>query len=862
MKSRTSSTPNISRRRSRGAVGVSLAKVRTRTREQDSKRTLNRIPGATCRLQFNATFTLQHAGGIVDYLRALGVTDVYASPLLQAGPESTHGYDTCSHSRIGACLGGDEAFQRFSDVLHGNGMGLVLDIVPNHMGACAANAWWWDVLKRGQQSPFAKLFDIDWQRGGGRIVLPVLGDELEKIRAARQLSFSSDAREFLLNYFENRFPLSPRSFASPEVLDQQHYRLVHWMRGADEINYRRFFDVDGLVALRMEDARVFAMTHRRVLELVRRGRVTGLRVDHPDGLCDPQEYFERLQARCGKRRLFVVAEKILSGDEPLPGDWPIAGTTGYDFLNDVNGLFVSRGNERPMTEIYHDFTGCTEEFTEIAYKSKKRVLHKSFAGDVQALANRLATAVGENAESLRDALFELIACFPVYRTYVRAETTRLSAADIASLTQAFAAARLRAATLEPEFDSLEEILFLRRNGAGLREFILRFQQLTGPAAAKGIEDTAFYRFNRLVSLNEVGGEPARFGISSDEFHARNRERAKHWPHTLLATATHDTKRGEDTRARINVLSEIPAAWREAVFRWRDLNAAYKTDVNGAPAPDANDEYLFYQTLVGTWTAEGSTENYRGRIAEYMAKAIKESKRHTSWTEPNEGYEVATRRFIESVLAPSNGKFLGDFVEFQRKVAFFGIFNSLSQTLLKLTSPGVPDIYQGTELWDFSLVDPDNRRSVDFSFRKKILEQLRSADRPHLEAEAQHGAVKMFLIQRTLEIRNRHRQLFDRGDYLPLQVNGSAREHVCAFARVSGRTVALTLAPRLACTLVRGKEVPPVGERVWRDTKVVLPPQLAAHRWLNVLTGECLDQARRLSLGEVLNAFPVALLIAS
>jgi (1->4)-alpha-D-glucan 1-alpha-D-glucosylmutase len=860
MKSRTSSTPSIGRRRK---LRVSLRESRARIREQDAVGAWNRIPGATYRLQFNARFSLEQAREALDYLRELGVTDVYCSPLLQAGPESTHGYDTCCCGKISETLGGDDAFEKFSAALRERGMGLLLDIVPNHMAAHEMNAWWWDVLKHGQRSRFAKFFDIDRGRGGGRVILPVLGDDLQKVRAASQLVWAIDEENAAISYFGRRFPLSPRSLLTKDLLARQHYELVHWKRGPREINYRRFFDVNELAALRIEDAEVFRETHRRVFDLVRGGHVHGLRVDHPDGLRDPAGYFRRLQAHARKagQRFYVVVEKILSGDESLPREWPVAGTTGYDFLNDVNGLFVAKKNEAALTNLYHEFTGCTDSFEDVAYRSKKRVLHKLFIGDVQALADRLTNGSGANSDLLCAALIELISCFPVYRTYVRERTRRLSAADLSVLKRAFVHARLRAPQSAAEFDVLEKVLLLQwtKPARELREFVMRFQQLTGPAAAKGIEDTAFYRFHRLVSLNEVGGDPAQFGVDVETFHRRNLERARNWPHTLLATATHDTKRGEDVRARVNVLSEIPGEWRAAVLRWREINRRHKTDVNGAPAPDANDEYLFYQTLIGTWTAEGSTEIYRQRIADYMLKAIKESKRHTSWTEPNEAYEKATRDFIERVLAPVNGEFLGDFVEFQQRTAFFGVFNSLSQTVLKLTSPGVPDIYQGTELWDFSLVDPDNRRPVDYALRRELLGQIRAAAIPHLVAEARHGGVKLFLIQRVLEVRNHHRDLFDHGKYVPLETRGAASQHVCAFGRVHDGKSAVIIAPRFICTLLGGQQAAPIGAEAWGDTEVLFPRNWPKVLRANVLTGECVEPAGAIRMSDALSAFPVALL---
>ena len=813
-----------------------------------------RIPGATYRLQFTRELTLRDASGLLDYLQALGITDVYASPLFEAGPESSHGYDVCRPDSISECLGGFEAFEQFARELRRRGMGLLLDIVPNHMAAHERNPWWWDVLKHGQASRYAKFFDIHWERGCGKLVLPVLGDDPDKVIATGQLTVTSEANEQVLRYYDKRFPISPGTDDEPglalgrvtSLLAAQHYKLVHWRQGAREINYRRFFDVGELVSLRVEDGDVFAETHRLVLKLLRQGEVQGVRVDHPDGLRDPKQYFDQLQAALhdADARPYVVAEKILSSGERLPKDWAVAGTTGYEFLNDVNSLFVARENDGAITDFFREFTGCNDEFSAVAYRAKKRVLAKSFAAEVDAIAERLARVTHEERESLRGALVEIIACFPVYRTYVREDSREVSGQDAQAIENACRAARAAAPSLSSEIDRIEQVLSLdpRYNRRDSIQFILRFQQLTGPAIAKGIEDTAFYRFNRLISLNEVGGDPGQFGISADEFHSRNVERGKQWPHSLLATATHDTKRGEDSRARINVLSEVPEEWRAAVMRWRNLNARHKTVVNGTAAPDANDEYLLYQTLIGAWDDQRAT--LRERLAAYMLKAIKEAKRRTSWLDPNEEYERATKDFVERVLEDET--FLEAFLPFQRKVAFFGRFNSLAQTLLKLTSPGVPDVYQGSESWDLNLVDPDNRRPVDFELRRRWL----SAERCDEESS------KLFVVSRALRFRNAHRDVFDRGSYQPLT---AGTPHVCAFVREFEAEHCLVVVPRLVCTLVRGEERAPVGA-VWKDHSLRLDASAAADVYRNVFTGERVRNANGvLRLSEVLETFPVALL---
>jgi (1->4)-alpha-D-glucan 1-alpha-D-glucosylmutase len=898
MKSRTSSIRSTNRRPNsapallRNNEGGAKRPAEASAQPNPERRAFTRIPGATYRLQFNASFTLQQARELVDYLEALGITDIYASPLFTAGPGSTHGYDTCSHSEIGSCLGGEAAFDALAAELRRRGMGLLLDIVPNHMGACSANAWWWDVLKHGRASSFARYFDIDWERGHGRVLLPVLGKRLPEVIRAGELKLvpPDQARgEWRLAYFDNLFPLAPGTAPetwgelSPEtwlaLLDAQHYRLAYWRVGPHEINYRRFFDVTGLVALRMEDETIFEATHDKLFALLSDGKVTGLRVDHPDGLRDPRGYFERLQnaaqrlARNRSKELYIVAEKILCREEELPREWRVAGTTGYDFLVQVNSLFVARDNVAAMTDVYRAFTGIHQPFPQLAYESRKRVLELSFAAEVDALAEKLhviaeTTLAGRDvtAREWRAAVIELIANFDVYRTYVTAEATACSAQDAAVLRHAVDRAIQRNPSLAPAIEFLHSVLSLEAavpaaEQPAAREFVLRFQQLSGPAAAKGIEDTAFYNDFRLVSLNEVGGEPEQFGISIEQFHENMERRAATWPHSLLATATHDTKRGEDTRARINVLSEMPEEWREHVFRWRDLNSAHKTLVSGTPAPDGNDEYLFYQTIVGACPPEllrdapasAALESFRERVAAYMLKAIKEAKRHTSWTEPNEAYEQATQRFVERVLSAENSSFFGSFVPLARRVALVGAIHSLSQTLIKLTAPGVPDFYQGSELEDFSLVDPDNRRPVDFNHGRECLRSLSTSPIPEIRSD-NLGPAKLWLIHRVLQFRREHRDLVDFGTYRPLALS---HEHIVAFLRQHQGGACLVLAPRLFQSVLKGPLAWPPKNIGWGDDILSLPAS-AATEWRNVLTDEVVRSSES-SIADLLSRFPVALL---
>jgi (1->4)-alpha-D-glucan 1-alpha-D-glucosylmutase len=880
---------------------------------------MKRIPRATYRLQFNRSFTFQQAREILDYLEELGISDVYASPLFEAGSQSTHGYDICCYGKINSNPGTEEDFKSFSSEMKRHGFGLVLDIVPNHMSASLENSWWLDVLEKGRESDYAFFFDIDWDSetpgSRGKVLLPVLEDDYRKVLEGGKLRLAFQDSKFFVAYHDRNFPvdartLPPRAEKDPSrtlstlngaaghppsfdkldaLIQQQHYRPAYWKLAAEEINYRRFFDVAEMVAVRMELPEFFRETHRLIFGWLESGIVTGLRVDHPDGLWAPREYLQRLQ---DNHSPYVVVEKILSGEELLPDDWLAEGTTGYDFLNRVNGLFVDGSNGGRFSDIYREFTGNKADFAKIAYESRKLVLVRSFVSELNALARRLK-GIAVHARSgrdftfsqLRNALEEIIASFPVYRTYIAEGATEVSARDRETIWKAVGAAQKRTTLSEALFVFLGQVLSLEVGNEleesqkkSVRNFVMKFQQLTGPTMAKGLEDTAFYRFNRLVSLNEVGGDPGNFGIAVDEFHQANSRVAKAWPHTMLATSTHDTKRGEDVRARLNVLSEMPVEWRNVIARWSKLNADKKTLLKNLPAPDANDEYLLYQMLIGAWQPDGeireNLKSFRERILAFMLKAAKEEKINTSWTEPNEAYEDALRNFVERVLADSgNEAFIEDFLRFQRRVAFFGRINSLAQTLLKIASPGVADFYQGSELWDLNLVDPDNRRPVDYSIRRNILTGLKKtfAHNTH-ESIARFlqddnvGAVKLFLIWRALRFRREQREIFDYGEYVPLSALGEKEKHACAFARVHKNRAILVIVPRLVFGLMEGEELQPIGAEVWKKTVVCLAPAFMS-RWCNVLTGENVTSFEHqggavIEVSHALNSFPVAMLASN
>ena len=676
------------------------------------------------------------------------------------------------------------------------------------------------------------------------------------------------------------------------LLDDQPYRLAFWRVAAEEINYRRFFDINELAGLRPEVPRVFDDTHGLVLRLIREGKVTGVRVDHPDGLYDPGTYLGRLWTEAsdaaGEKPFHVLVEKILTGEETLPEDWPVSGTVGYEFLNRVNGLFVRRENAGAMDAVYHGFAGPQLRFADLAYSRKRLILRISLVSELTVLA-ALLDRISETSRrsrdftygSLLDALRELVACFPVYRTYIDAETGRVSDADRRSVEQAVRTAKRRnRATSEEIFDFLRDLLLLRwpesldaETRAGFRRFVMKFQQLTGPVMAKGVEDTTFYVYNRLLSLNEVGGEPDRFGVTPPELHAFLSERAERWPRAMSAGSTHDTKRSEDVRARINVLSEIPDIWGERVGAWRRENARHLRSEGGQPVPDPNDEYLLYQTLVGAWPLEPldppGREAFIGRIQAYMAKATREAKIHTSWINPDPVYDGGLAEFIAAILRPAPERgFLDDFLAFQNTVAELGMVNSLAQTLIRLTAPGVPDLYQGQELWDFSLVDPDNRRPVDFALRSRLLEGLARAgseEAPESLGRAlverwRDGRIKMQVVRTALAVRKRIPAVFA-GAYVPLVADGPGAEHVMAFARASAEGAVITVVPRLVATLTRGRGFGVPRPSDWTGTRLVLPEALSG-RYRDAFTGDAAvpdAAARTIAVDRVLGAFPVALL---
>ena len=764
------------------------------------------------------------------------------------------------------------------------------------------------------------------ERDPERIAERLRDQVITKRRLAQVIAENEVLREALNETVAliNGTPGDPRSFDDLEaLLNAQSYRPAYWRVAAEEINYRRFFAINELAAIRQEAPGVFAATHEKLLDLIGSGMVNGVRIDHPDGLWDPAGYFRELQraaflARCQaaagtseppdeaqatewlawyddpesnaaapmNRPLYLLVEKILEHGESLPEDWPVHGTVGYEFASATTSLFVDAANRKAFDQLYNRYTGTRFRFSDLVYDMKKLIMRVALASEVNVLANALDRITEHDRRSrdftlnsLRNAMREIIACFPVYRTYIVCDGSDVSERDRRFIERAVAEAlRRNPASDRGTFELVRDVLLLRYPEGSTQEqrdefchFVMKFQQLSGPVMAKGLEDTAFYIYNRLTSLNEVGGDPSTFGISIADYHRQNSARLRRWPHAMLNSSTHDTKRSEDVRARISALSELPREWRAAINRWARSNRRHKTRVEGALAPNRNDEYLFYQTLIGTWPfgATQADANYIERIETYMLKAIREAQVHTSWISPNEEYDAAMSRFVRGTLSGRGASaFLTDFVPFAARMAHIGIFTSLAQQLLKLTAPGVPDLYQGTELWDFSLVDPDNRRPVDFNHRAKLLDDL--GNRPpssdlaaSLVATKDDGRIKLYVTQRALDARERHPDLFERGDYLALEATGPQEDRVVAFTRSLDDREIVVIVPRLVAGLLVQPDAIPVGE-IWQKTHVMLPAGAGDATYRNLYTGALVQpdtdvEQPAIELEQVLSIFPVALL---
>src|SRR5487761_590624 len=979
-----------------------------------------RIPTATYRLQLNKDFNFRQADRITSYLKRLGISDCYSSPILRARRGSTHCYDVTDHEQINPELGSWNEFNRWVEILHSYGMGLLLDFVPNHMAISDENLLIMDVLEYGPFSKYSHFFDINWNPPNiadlrNRLILPILGTDIHEVFRNRHISLRFSKVEFWLQVYSSKFPLTPKSYTSilnrtrrkltlagftekeilskldkiigdaaklpdalysrrevrypfsvarmmridlgrlclanseiekaiSQVLDEfqnnlkegrykeivnllreQFYKLEFWRNAINKVNYRRFVTINDLIAICEEKPSVFKEAHEFILNLVASQKVNGLRVDHIDGLYNPSDYLASLQKSCQRRHLiskranmenkqrsytrnyqntfYIIVEKILGEGEKIPRSWRVQGTTGYEFLCDLKGLFIDHRNSSKFDRIYSNFIHPQNTtYERIVASSRRTIIDSSMKSELSNLSNLLADIIKSlphinhpSEKEMRVAIKEVVVCFPVYRTYT---SSRVSVADRHYVEQSTKSAifHLRKKNSNGRYhriiDDIRRILLLdfpknisRSQRIKWRLFVMRFQQLTAPVAAKGIEDTAFYVYNKLISLNEVGGNPEDFGISVKEFHQRNLKRLAGYPHSLLTSSTHDTKRSEDVRARINVLSEIPSQWNDAVLSWSGFNQDKKSVVKGELSPSKNDEYMLYQTLIGVWPLgrmnSSQKEELIQRISSYTKKAVREAKVKTSWTDPNLEYEGALDTFIKSILDTASIKedrqFISSFQGFQEQISYHGMLNSLSQLLMKLTCPGIPDIYQGNEIWDFSLVDPDNRRPVDFVLRSKMLsslERLVLSSKTKMDmltrdlmSKMGNGLIKMYVLQQGLKFRSQHEALFKKGSYTALRVTGPKSENVCAFMRKTKDDECIVVVPRLFVSLLSGIKYHK-AKHMWKDTCLILPRKIAstsATSYSNIFTGkkvvgvENQEGYPTIRLSDVLEGFPVALL---
>jgi (1->4)-alpha-D-glucan 1-alpha-D-glucosylmutase len=830
------------------------------------------LPSATYRLQFRNGMTFERAVGLIAHWQSLGISHVYASPIFAATKGSTHGYDVIDPNSVEADIGGRAGFDLFVAALKRAGLGLILDIVPNHLAASLENPWWRSIIEWGAESPYAHYFDVDWSH---KLTLPVMSAPLDEELAAGNIKLVIDAEHAALaiEYMGSRYPLHPKTYRTAlasldhpmapdmvalrntEILELQPWRFIPWREASNGLSYRRFFEITGLAGARVEEPDVFHATHQTVLDMVRRGQVDGLRIDHIDGLADPEAYLNQLREAVGPD-IYIVVEKILERDEQLPEEWPVEGTTGYEFIAAVADVLSNHRNPA-LDEAYRRISPENADAEEALLRAKQLMVDRNFRGEVSDL-QRLACAIADAEDSqihhalIQAAVHSVLIAFPVYRTY--GSPRGLHPADSQVLQDIFDRLIVNA---PPDLN--KALLFVhnilkgrvRQDNAGdASRFRTRMQHLTGPLLAKALEDTFFYRYNRLLALNEVGGDPLGRDGSPEQFHAKMQARALRQPAGLTATSTHDTKRGEDARARLYALSEAPDLWTAAVERWRDMHRRLVVDLPDGPAPEPNVEWMLYQALAGVWppdldiTSSDQLAGLKQRFLPYVEKALREAKQRTDWADSNRDYEEAVARYASALLSPDNAAFLRDFAETLRPFIATGLINSLSQTLLKLTAPGIPDIYQGCEALDFSLVDPDNRRPLDFE---------------HL-ADDRHAVEKPGLIASVLAVRRQQLQLFTAGQYIPLEVEGGMSGHIVAFARSQETGTAVVIVPRLVFDFVADGSVR-VPE-LWRGTCVILPDQLR-HPWFtNMLTGKLIDAAEgRIAIDAAFATQPYALLIA-
>ncbi|WP_299823270.1 malto-oligosyltrehalose synthase [uncultured Pontibacter sp.] len=897
------------------------------------------IPSATYRVQVSPNFTLTQTLHLVPYLQELGISTVYAAPIFRAKPGSEHGYDVTAPYDVNPELGTQQELARITEELKSSGMSWLQDIVPNHMAFHPDNTWLMDVLEKGPQSSFYTFFDIDFKHPDfdGQVMVPFLGDTLDKVLEEGQLQIDLSEAGLQVKYFDNAYPLSLPSYrllleqalknsgepgVTPlvrqfleelqrfeeeetinpagwsnfkkklytsdalkdplealinqinedqeqlrQLLHKQHFILCHWQETEKKINFRRFFTVNDLICLRMENKDVFEQYHQYIKQLCQNDTVQGLRVDHVDGLFDPSTYLKRLRDLAGPDK-YIIVEKILEGEEQLPERWPIQGNSGYDFLAWVSNLYTSGNGRRKLTEVYRRLVpDAPTNYEQLVFNKKMFILKNYMQGELDNLLRILQERhliPADDTDKWREALAILLAAFPIYCIY--GNRLPLSAEEMEVIDKAFEEAHKQAPNLQQQLQHLHSLFTLSPEDTEDKKhhklyFVMRSQQFTGPLAAKGVEDTTFYNYNRLISLNEVGNSPDIFHLEDDAFHERMLYRQRVYPHSLNATATHDTKRGEGARMRLNVLSELPEEWETHVTKWIEISRKYTSK------PTANDLYFIFQTILGVLPPEGEP-GYKlvERLQEYLEKALREAKVKTDWAEPNEPYEAAVKDLIKQLLQEDQ-EFMQSFQPFFRKVAHYGWIYALCQTLLKITCPGVPDIYQGTELWDLSLVDPDNRRPVDYRLRQHYLLRIRqkenqSTSELHRELlqNWEDGQVKLYLIYKALNARRSLQQLFASGEYIPLTMKGKYKNHVLAFARQHKQQWAIVAVPLLITKLVTEDNLP-LGPEVWEDTAIALP-EGAPVQWSHVFGGDAWQGADTLPLAEAFKTFPVVFLTAS
>ena len=896
-----------------------------------------RIPLSTYRFQFTPSFRFEDVEKIVPYLKDLGISDIYASPILESKTGSQYGYDLIDFREINHQLGGEKAFYRLVRQIKKGGIGWLQDIVPNHMAYHSSNPFLYDVLEKGKKSIYGGYFDINWQTKDpllkGKLLFPFLEKPLKDCLQEKLIQLLYEKGKFYIGYHDFRLPLSYQNIGEilslfqkqipdqgqqsiperepeneniqwllaqvnknpshpdtipfwQELLSRQYYLLSHWKEARENINYRRFFSINELICLKAEGKPVFDAIHQRILAEINKGNISGLRIDHLDGLFDPRQYLERLKR--GLANTYLVVEKILQPGEMLPSDFLTEGNTGYDFLYYLNNLFCQKRNKIPFLRIYHSFTGQKLNIANLLLKKKRIILKQQMYGDLKNLAqlfydyykqhhlkSRLHPFI--SYEKLILSLQEIMIRMPVYRTYL--SPSHLNKKDINRITEIMTQTRQAHPELTNDIDYLLSAIIhplankklSEKDKNELLQLIMRWQQFTGPLMAKGMEDTLLYCYHPLVSLNEVGGEPATFGVTKNEFYRFVKKRLQKWPYSMNTSMTHDTKRGEDVRARINVLSEIPKQWQKKLYYWHQLNLTKKKKVYSLLFPDKNMEYFIYQTLIGTIPfsgLSGVSRVYTQRIQEYLIKSAREAKIYTSWQNPYVPYEEALTNFTDEILNQVDQKsnpFLNDLFAFHKLVSHYGLLNSLSQVLLKLTCPGVPDFYQGSELWDLRLVDPDNRAPVDYTCRIHLLEDIQSKQKQdhiallkELLEKPADGRVKLFLTHQLLKLRNKEPEVFQKGSFVPLSVQGRYKNHTIAYLRTYQNKSILIVVPRFCTTMVKPGQYP-LGIDIWQDTYIKLPIsiKLTALEWI---CHQSIQLGNLIPVGKILKNFPVAVIL--